>query len=134
VIVVELRKLFRRPRTWATIAVLNALPVLVAVLLVLTDLAPRPGEGPVFLSAVFINPALFALAALAIVLPLFLPIAVAVVAGDAVGGRGAGGHAALPAGPAGGPHPAAGGQAGRRPGVRAGHRGDRRRRGLRRRD
>ena len=87
VIVVELRKLFRRPRTWATIAVLNALPVLVAVLLVLTDLAPRPGEGPVFLSAVFINPALFALAALAIVLPLFLPIAVAVVAGDAVAGE-----------------------------------------------
>jgi ABC-2 type transport system permease protein len=87
VIVVELRKMFRRPRTWATIAVLNALPVLVAVLLVLTDLAPRPGEGPVFLSAVFINPALFALAALAIVLPLFLPIAVAVVAGDAVAGE-----------------------------------------------
>jgi ABC-2 type transport system permease protein len=87
VIVVELRKLFRRPRTWATIAALNALPVLVAVLLVLTDLAPRPGEGPVFLSAVFINPALFALAALAIVLPLFLPIAVAVVAGDAVAGE-----------------------------------------------
>ena len=86
-IVVELRKLFRRPRTWATIAVLNALPVLVAVLLVLTDLAPRPGEGPVFLSAVFINPALFALAALAIVLPLFLPIAVAVVAGDAMAGE-----------------------------------------------
>ncbi len=86
-IVVELSKLFRRPRTWATIAVLNALPVLVAVLLVLTDLAPRPGEGPVFLSAVFINPALFALAALAIVLPLFLPIAVAVVAGDAVAGE-----------------------------------------------
>jgi ABC-2 type transport system permease protein len=41
----------------------------------------------VFLSAVFINPALFALAALAIVLPLFLPIAVAVVAGDAVAGE-----------------------------------------------
>ena len=29
-ILVELRKLFRRPRTWATIAVLNALPLLVA--------------------------------------------------------------------------------------------------------
>ena len=86
-IVVELRKMFRRPRTWATIAVLNSLPVLVALLLVITDLAPRPGEGPVFLSAVFINPALFALAALAIVLPLFLPIAVAVVAGDAVAGE-----------------------------------------------
>jgi ABC-2 type transport system permease protein len=87
VIGVELRKLFRRPRTWVTIAVLNALPVLVAVLLRLTDLAPRPGEGPPFLSAVLTNGALFPLAALAIVLPLFLPIAVAVVAGDSVAGE-----------------------------------------------
>jgi ABC-2 type transport system permease protein len=87
VIGVELRKLFRRPRTWITIAVLNALPVLVAVLVQLTDLAPRPGEGPPFLSAVLTNGALFPLAALAIVLPLFLPIAVAVVAGDAVAGE-----------------------------------------------
>ena len=84
---VEVRKLFRRPRTWVTIAVLNALPVLVAVLVQLTDLAPRPGEGPPFLSAVLTNGALFPLAALAIVLPLFLPIAVAVVAGDAVAGE-----------------------------------------------
>jgi ABC-2 type transport system permease protein len=87
VIAVELRKMFQRPRTWATIAVLNALPILVAVLLVLTDLAPRPGEGPPFLSAVLRNGTLYPLAALAIVLPLFLPIAVAVVAGDAVAGE-----------------------------------------------
>jgi ABC-2 type transport system permease protein len=87
VIAVELRKMFRRPRTWATIGVLNALPVLVAVLLVVTDLAPRPGEGPPFLSAVLSNGALYPLAALAIVLPLFLPIAVAVVAGDSVAGE-----------------------------------------------
>jgi ABC-2 type transport system permease protein len=87
VILVELRKMFRRPRTWATIAVLNALPILVAVLLVLTDLAPRPGEGPPFLSAVLSNGTLYPLAALAIVLPLFLPIAVAVIAGDSIAGE-----------------------------------------------
>src|SRR5215211_6647931 len=86
-IVVELRKMFRRPRTWATIGVLNALPILVAVLLLLTDLAPRAGEGPPFLSAVLSNGALYPLAALAIVLPLFLPVSVAVVAGDAVAGE-----------------------------------------------
>src|SRR3712207_6335685 len=79
--------MFQRPRTWATIAVLNALPVVVSVLLQITDLAPRPGEGPPFLSAVLTNGALFPLAALAIVLPLFLPIAVAVVAGDSVAGE-----------------------------------------------
>ena len=86
-ILVELRKMFRRPRTWATIGVLNALPIVVAVLLVLTDLAPRPGQGPPFLSAVLSNGTLYPLAALAIVLPLFLPIAVAVVAGDSVAGE-----------------------------------------------
>ncbi|WP_138756626.1 ABC transporter permease [Modestobacter altitudinis] len=86
-IAVELRKLFRRPRTWVTIALLNALPVLVAALLALTDLAPRPGEGPVFLSAVLTNGTLYPLAALAIVLPLFLPIAVALIAGDSVAGE-----------------------------------------------
>jgi ABC-2 type transport system permease protein len=91
VIAVELRKLFRRPRTWATIGLLNALPVLVAVLLAWTDLAPRPGEGPVFLSAVLTNGTLYPLAALAIVLPLFLPIAVSVVAGEAVAGEAQGG-------------------------------------------
>jgi ABC-2 type transport system permease protein len=87
VIAVELRKLFRRPRTWVTIGLLNALPVLVAVLLAITDLAPRPGEGPVFLSAVLTNGTLYPLAALAIVLPLFLPIAVALIAGDSVAGE-----------------------------------------------
>jgi ABC-2 type transport system permease protein len=87
VIAVELRKLFRRPRTWTTIAVLNTLPLAVAILLQITDLAPRPGEGPAFLSAVLTNCTLFPLAALAIVLPLFLPIAVAVMAGDSVAGE-----------------------------------------------
>jgi len=87
VIAVELRKLLRRPRTWATIGILNALPVIVAVLLAVTDLAPRPGVGPAFLSAVLTNGALFPLAALGIVLPLFLPIAVAVVAADSIAGE-----------------------------------------------
>jgi ABC-2 type transport system permease protein len=87
VIGVELRKMFGRPRTWTTIALLNALPLVVAVLLVVTDLSPRPGEGPAFLSAVLANGTLFPLAALGIVLPLFLPIAVAVVAGDSVAGE-----------------------------------------------
>lgn len=86
-ITVELRKLLRRPRTWVTIAMLTALPTLVAILLAVTDLGPRPGEGPAFLSAVLTDGSLFPLAALAIVLPLFLPVAVAVVAGDAVAGE-----------------------------------------------
>jgi ABC-2 type transport system permease protein len=82
-IAVELRKLVLSPRTWVTIALLDALPTLVAVLLSLTDLGPRPGTGPAFLSAVLSDGTLFPLAAIAIVLPLFLPAAVAIMAGPA---------------------------------------------------
>ena len=57
------------------------------MLLALTDLGPRPGTGPAFLSAVLTDGTLFPLAAMAIVLPLFLPIAVAVQAGDAIAGE-----------------------------------------------
>jgi ABC-2 type transport system permease protein len=87
VIAVELNKLVRNRRTWITIALIDALPVLVAVLLAITDLGPRPGTGPAFLSAVLTDGTLYPLAAIAIVLPLFLPAAVAVVAGDAVAGE-----------------------------------------------
>jgi ABC-2 type transport system permease protein len=87
VIRVELVKLFGRRRTWVTVFLLNLLPTLVCALLAWTRIAPRPGQGPAFLSAVVANGSLFAIAALAIVLPLFLPIAVSVVAGDAVAGE-----------------------------------------------
>ncbi|MEJ7773746.1 MAG: ABC transporter permease [Nocardioidaceae bacterium] len=86
-IAVELHKLVRSRRTWITVALLNALPTLVAVLLAVTDLGPRPGTGPAFLSAVLADGKLFPLAAIAIVLPLFLPVAVAVVAGEAIAGE-----------------------------------------------
>ncbi|MGI8434744.1 MAG: ABC transporter permease [Nocardioidaceae bacterium] len=86
-IAVELRKLVLSPRTWVTIVLLDALPMLVAVLLAVTDLGPRPGTGPAFLSAVLSDGSLFPLAAIAIVLPLFLPAAVAVIAGDSIAGE-----------------------------------------------
>jgi ABC-2 type transport system permease protein len=87
VIRVELVKLVRRPRNWASVALLCALPALVAVFLAITHLAPQPGQGPTFLSAVLSNGSLYPAAALAIVLPIFLPVAVAVLAGDAVAGE-----------------------------------------------
>lgn len=86
-IAVELSKMLRRPRTWVMAFMLCALPTVVAVFLRVSDVAPRPGTGPAFLSAVLENGALFPAAALGIVLPLFLPVAVAVVAGDAVAGE-----------------------------------------------
>ena len=84
---VELQKMLGRPRTWVIIGMLVALPTLVAILLAVTDLGPRPGTGPPFLSAVLNDGTLFPLAALGVVLPLFLPIAVAVLGGDAIAGE-----------------------------------------------
>src|SRR6266511_4086678 len=75
-LLVELRKLVRRPRTWVSIGLLAGLPTLVAIFLKITGIGPRPGEGPAFLGAVLSNGALFPAAALALVLPVFLPVAV----------------------------------------------------------
>jgi len=89
VIRVELSKLLRRPRTWVTIALLAGLPVIVGIFVTASGLAPRPGEGPALLSEVLNNGLLFPAAALAIILPLFLPIAVSVIGGDTVAGEAA---------------------------------------------
>jgi ABC-2 type transport system permease protein len=86
-ITVELLKLVRSRRTWFTILLVDALPTLVAILLGVTDLGPRPGTGPAFLSAVLDDGTLFPLAAMAMVLPLFLPVAVAMTAGEAIAGE-----------------------------------------------
>ncbi len=88
-ITVELRKLLLRPRVWLSILLLCAVPTLVAVLLAVSDLPPPPGQGGAFLSAVVSNGSLYPAAALAMVLPVFLPLAVAVYAGDAIAGEAA---------------------------------------------
>ncbi|HXW45300.1 MAG TPA: ABC transporter permease [Streptosporangiaceae bacterium] len=86
-IAVELLKLVRRPRSWVSIALLCGLPIVVAIFVAVTHVAPPPGQGPALLSAVLSNGSLFPAAALAIVLPIFLPIAVAVMAGDSIAGE-----------------------------------------------
>lgn len=86
-ITVELRNLVSRPRVWLSIVLLCAVPALVAVLLSISNIAPPPGQGGAFLSAVMANGSLFPAAALAMVLPVFLPLAVAVYAGDAIAGE-----------------------------------------------
>lgn len=86
---VELNKLVRRPRTWITVFLLCLLPTVVAAFLAVSGIGPRPGEGPTLLSAVLANGQLYPAAALGIVLPVFLPIAVAVVAGESVAGEAA---------------------------------------------
>jgi ABC-2 type transport system permease protein len=87
VIHVELLRLIRRPRTWMILVLLCALPVTVAVFIAVTDLVPAPGQGPAFLSAVLSDGSLYPAAGLAIVLPVFLPVSVAVLSGDGVAGE-----------------------------------------------
>lgn len=84
---VELAKLFRRPRTYVITGLLCALPLIVAVFLATTRVPPPPGQGGAFLSAVLSNGALYPAAAMALVMPVFLPVSVAVLAGDAVAGE-----------------------------------------------
>ena len=84
---VELLRLIRRPRTWMILVLLCALPVTVAVFIAVTDLVPAPGQGPAFLSAVLSDGSLYPAAGLAIVLPVFLPVSVAVLSGDGVAGE-----------------------------------------------
>ncbi len=88
---VELVKLLRRPRTWISVVLTCALPFMVAVFITVTHLVPPPGQGSAFLSAVLQDGALYPAAALALVLPVFLPVAVAVVAGDSIAGEATGG-------------------------------------------
>src|SRR5436190_11043905 len=88
---VELVKMLRRRRTWVAVALLCALPIAVAGFLYTSRLAPPPGQGPAFLSAVLRDGSLYPAAAMAMVVPIFLPIAVAVLAGDAVAGEAAAG-------------------------------------------
>jgi ABC-2 type transport system permease protein len=84
---VELALMLRRRRVWLCWLLLCALPTVVAVLLATTRLVPPPGQGGAFLSAVVSDGQLFPAAALALVLPVFLPITVAVVAGDTIAGE-----------------------------------------------
>jgi ABC-2 type transport system permease protein len=88
---VELYKLFARARTWISVVLICALPLLVAVFVAATHLAPPPGQGSAFLSAVLSDGKLYPAAALALVLPVFLPVSVAVVAGDSIAGEAANG-------------------------------------------
>jgi ABC-2 type transport system permease protein len=83
----ELGMVFRRRRNQVILAVLAAVPVLIAVAVRLAAPPDDPSEGPPFLYGIAGNGVFVALTSLTVVLPLFLPLAVAVVSGDAVAGE-----------------------------------------------
>src|SRR3954451_11479899 len=84
---VELGKLLTRPRTWLTVALLARLPVVVCIFLRTTGVGPRPGQGPALLTDVLSNGTLFPAAALALILPIFLPVGTTGAAGDTIAGE-----------------------------------------------
>src|SRR6266511_3886696 len=84
----ELWLIFGRRRNWAGGAVLSSVPVIVATAVKISP--PRGGgrgEGPDFFSSITSNGLFVALAALALELPLFLPVAVAAISADSIAGE-----------------------------------------------
>ncbi|MFF9211432.1 MULTISPECIES: ABC transporter permease [unclassified Streptomyces] len=88
----ELLVTLRRWRTLALLGVLAAVPVLVGIAVKIetgdgSSAGPRGGEGPAFISQVTNNGLFLVFTALAATLPFFLPMAVGVIAGDAIAGE-----------------------------------------------
>ncbi|MGW3511221.1 ABC transporter permease [Streptomyces sp. NPDC000994] len=88
----ELVTTFRRWRTLALLGVLAGVPVLVGVAVRIetrdgSSAGGGGGEGPAFIAQVTNNGLFLVFTALAATLPFFLPMAVGVIAGDAVAGE-----------------------------------------------
>jgi ABC-2 type transport system permease protein len=84
----ELKIIFGRRRNLAGLAVLAAVPVIIAIAVkVSTPDGDGGGDGPQFINAITSNGLFVAFAALTLQLPLFLPLAVATISGDAVAGE-----------------------------------------------
>jgi ABC-2 type transport system permease protein len=87
----ELLTTFRRWRTLALLGVLAAVPILVGIAVKIeTDdgsSAGPAGGGPAFISQISNNGLFLVFTALAATLPFFLPMAIGVIAGDAIAGE-----------------------------------------------
>jgi ABC-2 type transport system permease protein len=83
----EVSLVLRRRRNLALLAVLAAVPVLLGLVLRFSSASSGGGNGPAFLSQVTGNGVFLAFLALVVESTLLLPLAVAVVAGDAIAGE-----------------------------------------------
>jgi ABC-2 type transport system permease protein len=82
----ELSLTFRRMRTRVLLGILAMLPVLIGVVVKINTGDSR-GEGPAFIAQVTENGLFLVFTALAVALPVFLPMTVGVVAGDSIAGE-----------------------------------------------
>ncbi|MFJ9609170.1 ABC transporter permease [Kitasatospora sp. NPDC101176] len=86
----ELHLTFRRMRTKVLLGILAVLPVLIGVVVKLNTDSPHEGGGGVnFIAQTTQNGLFLVFTALAVALPVFLPMTVGVVAGDSVAGEAA---------------------------------------------
>lgn len=83
----EVGMLFRRRRTWAMLAALAAVPVLVGLAVRFSPGRAASGRGPAFLDQVTHNGLFAGVVGLVVSMPLFLPLTVGVVAGDTIAGE-----------------------------------------------
>jgi ABC-2 type transport system permease protein len=82
----ELRLIFRRRRNIALLAVLSCAPILLGI--AVRASGPSDGsDGPAFIGQITDNGLFLAFTSLVVTLPLFLPIAVAVVSGESIAGE-----------------------------------------------
>ena len=82
----ELSTQFRRWRTWAMLAALALIPILIGIAIRLLG-GSDPGRGPAFIDQITNNGLFVGLAAMTVAIPLFLPLTVSVAAGDAIAGE-----------------------------------------------
>lgn len=83
----ELQVMFTRRRTWAMLAAIALIPILLALAVYLSADRLAPGEGPPFVDRVTQNGLFTGFAAMLLAMPLFLPLTVSVVAGDTIAGE-----------------------------------------------
>ncbi|HEY2671180.1 MAG TPA: ABC transporter permease [Rugosimonospora sp.] len=85
----ELFLIFGRRRNWVGGLILATVPILIAIAVKVSP--PSTGGGTNFLNQITQNGIFVAFAALTLEMPLFLPLAIAAIAGDAVAGEAHGG-------------------------------------------
>ena len=83
----DLRLLFGRKRTIALLAGLAAVPLLLAIVLFITQNSAMAGQGPGFIGRVTSNGLFLVIAALFMCLPFLLPLTIGITAGDAIAGE-----------------------------------------------
>lgn len=81
----EMRLLLKRRRNLVLLAVLAVVPIFIGIAVKIS--APPPGDGPQFIGRVTGNGLFLVFTAITVAIPFFLPLIIAVIAGDSIAGE-----------------------------------------------